>query len=232
MHKSKKQNMQDSIIFSANLRIMARCCCFVENSCEQIKLAVCSAHNKHVQQLSSFVGGRSIQDECNDYVRKKGRLMEGQVYLSAAGNLKCKGVIHAVGPVWQNGINQEEGYLRDAVLKSLEVTSARRFTSIAFPALCTGVFGYPVREATRVIVVAVRDFFRENSGSSVVAVYLCGLEKETVNCFAIAMMREMKNVILKSEENENQWKCAQVPVHASKILKVLDPVLYSILCMV
>lgn len=154
------------------------------------------------------------------------------MYLSAAGNLKCKGVIHAVVPVWQNGINQEEGYLREAVFKSLEVTSAKRYKSIGFPALCTGVFGYPVREATRVIVVAVRDFFRENSGSSVVAVYLCGLEKEKVNCFATAMLREMKNVILKSEESENQWKFAQVAVHASKILKVLDPILYSILCMV
>lgn len=148
------------------------------------------------------------------------------MYLSAAGNLKCKGVIHAVEPVWQNGINQEKEYMREAVFKSLGVTSERRLTSIAFPALCTGVFGFPVREATSVIVVAVRDFFQENSGSSVEAVYFCGLEKETVNCFATDMVREMKNVLLKSEERENQWKCAQVPVPASKMLKLLDPILY------
>lgn len=167
--------------------------------------------------LSYFVGGRSIQDECNDYVRKKGRLMEGQVYLSAAGNLKCKGVIHAVGPVWQNGTNQEEEYLREAVIKSLEVTSEKRLTSIAFPALCTGVFGYPMREATRVIVVAVRDFFKENLGTPVEAVYLCDVKEDNVSGFVSAMKRELKDVTVKAPEHGSHWKSGKTPVPAGKV---------------
>lgn len=167
--------------------------------------------------LSYFVGGRSIQDECNDYVRKKGRLMEGQVYLSAAGNLKCKGVIHAVGPVWQNGTNQEEEFLREAVFKSLEVTSEKRLTSIAFPALCTGVFGYPVWEATRVIVVAVRDFFKENLGTPVEAVYLCDVKEDNVNGFVSAMKRELKDVTVKAPEHGSHWKSGKTPVPAGKV---------------
>ncbi|XP_056006116.1 protein mono-ADP-ribosyltransferase PARP14-like isoform X2 [Ostrea edulis] len=167
---------------------------------------------RHIGGVAKIIvekGGRSIQEECNDYVRKKGRLMEGQVFLSTAGNLKCKGVVHAVGPVWQNGTNQEEEYLREAVFKSLEITSEKRFTSIAFPALCTGVFGYPMREATRVVVVAVRDFFKENSGSSVDTVCLCDVKEDTVQGFVSAMKREMKNVKIKSggsESTSSKWK--------------------------
>lgn len=93
--------------------------------------------------------------------------------------------------------------MRDVVFKSLEVIFVRWFMFIVFLVLCMGVFGYLVWEVIRVIVVVVRDFFRENFGFLVVVVYLCGLEKEIVNCFVIVMMREMKNVIFKFEENEN-----------------------------
>lgn len=178
-------------------------------------------HCTHVHQLLNFVGGSSIQNECNDYVRNNGRLEEGQVYISTAGNLKCKRVIHAVGPVWRSGTNQEEEYLREAVFKSLEVTSERQLTSIAFPALSMGVFGYPMLEATNVIVVAVRDFFMENSGSSVEKVYFCDFEKETVNGFVTAMKSVLKDVITESSNCDSQWKFAQVPVPASKMLDML-----------
>ncbi|XP_062581102.1 protein mono-ADP-ribosyltransferase PARP14-like isoform X2 [Saccostrea cucullata] len=179
---------------------------------------------RHIGGLAKIIvekGGRSIQEECNDYVRKKGRLMEGQVFLSSAGNLKCKGVVHAVGPVWQNGTNQEEEYLREAVFKSLEATSENRFTSIAFPALCTGVFGYPMREATRVIVVAVRDFFSENSSSPVEAVYLCDVSQDTVEGFVRAMKKELKDVKVKSPESRSsgsssKWKTSSGPVPAER----------------
>ena len=176
-----------------------------------------------------YLGGREIQNECSDYVRRSGRLMEGQVFLSAAGNLKCKGVIHAVGPVWQNGTNQEEEYLREAVFKSLEVTSGRRFTSIAFPALCTGVFGYPTDEATRVIVVAVRDFFKENSGSSVEAVYLCDVKAENVHGFVNGMKRELKNVTVKASDHTSEWKSSRAPVPAGKE-NILSRLLFFLIC--
>ncbi|XP_061194487.1 protein mono-ADP-ribosyltransferase PARP14-like [Saccostrea echinata] len=179
---------------------------------------------RHIGGVAKIIvekGGRSIQEECNDYVRKKGRLMEGQVFFSSAGNLKCKGVVHAVGPVWQNGTNQEEEYLREAVFKSLEVTSENGFTSIAFPALCTGVFGYPMREATRVIVVAVKDFFSGNSGSPVEAVYLCDVSAGTVEGFVRAMKKELKDVKVKSSESRSsgsssKWKTSSGPVPAER----------------
>ena len=175
------------------------------------------------------LGGREIQNECSDYVRRNGRLMEGQVFLSGAGNLKCKGVIHAVGPVWQNGTNQEEEYLREAVFKSLEVTSGRRFTSIAFPALFTGVFGYPTDEATRMMVVAVRDYFKENSGSSVEAVYLCDIKAENVHGFVNGMKRELKNVTVKSSDQTSEWKSFRTPVPAGKT-KIMHRLSYFLIC--
>ena len=94
-----------------------------------------------------------------------------------------------MGPVWQNGRNNEEDYLRETVIKSLEEGSSRNFKSIAFPALCTGVFGFPVREATRVIVEGVRDYFRENQDSSMDTVYLCDVKDDTVESFVEGLKR-------------------------------------------
>lgn len=167
--------------------------------------------------LLYFVGGRFIQDECNDYVRKKGRLMEGQVYFSVVGNFKCKGVIYVVGSVWQNGINQEEEYFREAVIKSLEVIFEKRLTFIAFLVLCIGVFGYSVREVIRVIVVVVRDFFKENFGFSVEVVYLCDVKEDNVSGFVIVMKRELKDVIVKVLEYGSYWKFGKIFVFVGKV---------------
>jgi O-acetyl-ADP-ribose deacetylase (regulator of RNase III) len=67
--------------------------------------------------------------------------------ITTAGQLPASAVIHAVGPVWHGGGHQEAELLADAYRNSLQLASANSYRSIAFPAISTGVYGYPKQAA-------------------------------------------------------------------------------------
>lgn len=99
-------------------------------------------------------------------------------------------ISHAVGPVWQGGGHREEEYLGECIQASLEKTEDRKYKSIAFPALCAGVFGYPVKKATKVIIESIRDYIRENGRDTVIQrIYVCDVKEETVDDFISALER-------------------------------------------
>jgi len=80
----------------------------------------------------------------------------GEARLTPGFRLPARFVIHAVGPVWRGGQAGEPELLASAYRSSLRVAGAEQFRSIAFPAISTGIYGYPLREATQVAVAAVR----------------------------------------------------------------------------
>jgi O-acetyl-ADP-ribose deacetylase (regulator of RNase III) len=82
-------------------------------------------------------GGSRIQEECNEI----GGIHVGEAVMTTGGNLKAKCVIHAVGPV--HGEEHEDEKLKDATLNSLILADKNRLKSIAFPAVSTGIFGFP-----------------------------------------------------------------------------------------
>jgi O-acetyl-ADP-ribose deacetylase (regulator of RNase III) len=82
-------------------------------------------------------GGSKIQEECN----KIGGIHVGEAVMTTGGNLKAKYVIHAVGPI--HGEEHEDEKLKDATLNSLVLADKNRLKSIAFPAISTGIFGFP-----------------------------------------------------------------------------------------
>ncbi|MCH7989584.1 MAG: macro domain-containing protein [Planctomycetes bacterium] len=85
----------------------------------------------------------------------------GSAVATDAGNLKAKHVFHAVGPVWRGGNEQEADLLKSAYEKCLELTVEHRCESIAFPAISTGVYGYPLDLAAETSLNVVRDFLLE-----------------------------------------------------------------------
>lgn len=103
------------------------------------------------------LGGQVIQQECDNYIRLRGELMEGQVYTSSAGQLQCKKVIHAVGPRWRGGRAQEERTLVTCIESCFEEAETYQFQSIAIPPISTGIFGYPLDKAVKTIVDALGD---------------------------------------------------------------------------
>jgi O-acetyl-ADP-ribose deacetylase (regulator of RNase III) len=86
----------------------------------------------------------------------------GEARITSGFDLVARHVIHAVGPVWRGGGRGEESLLASAYRRSLELAREAGLRSIAFPAISTGVYGYPPAEAARVAVAAVREFLEVN----------------------------------------------------------------------
>jgi O-acetyl-ADP-ribose deacetylase (regulator of RNase III) len=86
----------------------------------------------------------------------------GQAVATTAGNLAAKHVFHAVGPVWKGGHKNESDLLATAHLRCLELAIEQNCESVAFPAISTGVYGYPIDLAAETSLAATRDFLREH----------------------------------------------------------------------
>ncbi len=95
-------------------------------------------------------GGPSILEEC----RRLGGCPTGDARATGAGNLPARYVIHAVGPVWRGGGSGEAEALASAYRRSVEVASELGCESMAFPAISTGIYGYPVDRAADVALAA------------------------------------------------------------------------------
>ena len=80
----------------------------------------------------------------------------GQARLTPGFELPARFVIHAVGPIWRGGTAGEPELLASAYRSSLELAKAAGLCSVAFPAISTGIYGYPLRAATQVAVATVR----------------------------------------------------------------------------
>ncbi len=110
-------------------------------------------------------GGLAILAECKQIVSRQGRLSTGKAVITTGGSLKAKHVIHTVGPVWHGGGRNEAELLASAYRECLKVAADNRLTSIAFPSISTGAYGYPVNEAARIAISAVISFLREQATS-------------------------------------------------------------------
>ena len=99
--------------------------------------------------------GPSLLEEC----RTLGGCKTGEAKITSGYNLPCKYIIHTVGPVWYGGTNKEEEKLRNCYLNSLKLADKYVCKNIAFPCISTGVYRYPKKDAARIALKAVKDFF-------------------------------------------------------------------------
>jgi poly [ADP-ribose] polymerase 10/14/15 len=100
----------------------------------------------------------SGKEECTKFVKKKGVLKPGQVFVSKPGQLNFKHIVHAVGPRWAGGQQNEEQNLMLCVQRCLEKAKKRKARSIALPAVSSGIFGCPLEKVTRAIVQAIKTY--------------------------------------------------------------------------
>jgi len=110
-------------------------------------------------------GGPDIVRECRQIVTKQGKLPRGKAVITTGGNLKARYVIHTVGPIWTGGKKGEPEILESAYRESLKIAAARELTSISFPSIGTGAYGYPVDKAAKVALRAVASFLKEKPSS-------------------------------------------------------------------
>ena len=126
-------------------------------------------------------GGPKIQEEA----RKIGHCPTGQAVITTGGNLRAKYVIHTVGPVYRDGQHGEPELLASAYRESLKAASAKGIKSLAFPSLSTGVYGYPIPDAARVALTAVKEYLAEHPEIELVRFVLFG--HPTFTAFAEAL---------------------------------------------
>jgi O-acetyl-ADP-ribose deacetylase (regulator of RNase III) len=95
-------------------------------------------------------GGPAILEECRRIRDERGPLPAGEAVITGAGRLPSRYVIHTVGPVWRGGHEGEAERLASCHTRSLELAAEHELRSLAFPAISTGVYGYPPARAARV----------------------------------------------------------------------------------
>ncbi|MEO0330186.1 MAG: O-acetyl-ADP-ribose deacetylase [Bacteroidota bacterium] len=115
-------------------------------------------------------GGSAILEECRKIRAKQGGCPTGEAVITTAGSLPATYVIHTVGPVWNGEKNQEEEKLRNCYRNSLRLAEEHGITSIAFPNISTGIYGYPKAKAAK---IAVDEVQRHPSNSIEKVIFVC-----------------------------------------------------------
>lgn len=126
-------------------------------------------------------GGEVIQIESDRWVAKYGPVDHASPAFTSAGRLPCRYVIHAVGPHWGQG--DEDRRLSAAITGSLNLAEKLGVQSIAFPAISTGIFGFPRERAAPIIFDAMRDYFSAHPDSRIRLIRLVIIDKPTLNIF-------------------------------------------------
>ncbi len=129
--------------------------------------AIVNAGNKYLRHGGGVAGaivsrgGYTIQQESNEWVQLHGPVTHDHPAVTGAGSLPCRHIIHAVGPVWGEG--DEEFKLKQAITGSIMVANDLKCESIAFPAISTGIFGFPMDLAAACFAQAVSQYVANDS---------------------------------------------------------------------
>ncbi len=128
-------------------------------------------------------GGPEIQEECN----KTGAIFAGGAVITTGGNLKAKYVIHAVGPRMGEGNENEK--LKNATLNSLKLADKNNLKSISFPAISTGIFGFPIQKCAEIMLKTTTDYLKAQTGLQ--KVIFCLFGQEAYQIFANQLKKEI-----------------------------------------
>lgn len=150
--------------------------------------AIVNAANAHLQHGGGVAGaivrrgGAQIQQESDAWVRDHGLITHDSPALTGAGHLSCHHVVHAVGPVWGEG--NEDAKLHAAVAGALRMADQRGFSSLALPAISTGVFDFPKDRGARILIDAILSFFTAHPSSPLTQVHITLIDQPSVQVFA------------------------------------------------
>lgn len=130
--------------------------------------------------------GPKLVEEC----RMLGGCATGDAKITRGYDLPAKHVIHTVGPVWQGGIANEPDLLASCYRRSLVIAADHGLASIAFPAISTGVYGYPRKDAAHIAVDTVSGTLTQTS--SIGRVIFCCFDKQTHDLY-VELVEELSN---------------------------------------
>lgn len=131
--------------------------------------------------------GPGLLAECRTLpeLRPRVRCMVGEVQVTAGHGLRARHILHTVGPVWQGGHRDEAALLANCYWKSLQQAERMGLSSVAFPAISCGVYGYPVHQAARIAVTECSSWLR--SHALPLRIVLAGYNASTVQALQQAL---------------------------------------------
>ena len=147
--------------------------------------AIVNAANSHLAHGGGVAGavvregGSVIQEESN----KIGYVSVGHCAITGAGKLPARFVIHAVGPMWGEGNEDEK--LQNAFTNSVKLAHEKKFKTISFPAISSGIFGFPKDRCAKILVQGALDFYTNYKDTSLCEIRFCIIDKLTVDIFKI-----------------------------------------------
>ncbi len=122
--------------------------------------------------------GPSLLEEC----KTLNGCATGEAKVTSGYNLPAKFVIHAVGPVWNGGENEEGKFLANAYRNSLRIAKNMKINSVAFPNISTGIYGFPKEKAAGIALDTVKEWLKHNSLPE--KVVLCIFDDENTRIYS------------------------------------------------
>lgn len=138
-------------------------------------------HGGGVAGAISLNGGPQIQEESDAWLEEHGPVKHETPAYTSGGMLSCRYVIHAVGPVWGEG--DEDTKLVKTISGTLKLGDQLVIKSITFPAISTGIFGFPKTRAARIIFQVFKEYFAKHEESNMETIRLIVFERESVALF-------------------------------------------------
>ncbi|MCA8913263.1 MAG: macro domain-containing protein [Planctomycetes bacterium] len=126
-------------------------------------------------------GGASIQRESSAWVSEHGKVVTGTAAITGAGELSARHVIHAVGPVWGTGNEVEK--LSSAIRSALDLAEQHKLAGISFPAVSSGIFGFPKELCAQTFFDTVENWLDEHPERSLREIRFCNFDNPTANVF-------------------------------------------------
>ncbi len=153
--------------------------------------AIVNAANVHLQHGGGVAwaiarkGGPAIQQESDAIIAERGPLKTGEAVMTSGGRLPARHVIHTAGPIWgdQSAADSDQR-LRDAIRNSLELANKHGLKSIAFPAISTGIYRFPVERAAALMLAEAAACLQGSTGLE--RVVFCLYDEATWRAFESA----------------------------------------------
>ena len=130
---------------------------------------------------------RAAGPELREFNKKLGGCLTGEAKISPGFKLSAKFIIHTVGPVWNGGKNNEDKLLANCYKNSLKLAIQNKIKTIAFPAISTGVYRFPLEHAAKIAVTEVEKFLTQNKGLEKV-IFVC-FNEENLNIYSHLLNR-------------------------------------------
>jgi len=183
------------VLFEAQLRAGQTVRVIQGDLTEEPVDAIVNAANEHLRHGGGVAGaisrrgGPSIQQESDAWVRAHGVVSTGSAAITGAGCLRCRHVIHAVGPVW-SGREDEQDKLASAVRSALDLADRYKLASVSMPGISSGIFGFPKPLCAQVILREIAAWLCSHPDSSVREVNACNIDALTAGIFRTQAARQ------------------------------------------